>query len=464
MFRNINKSLSCLLITALVLAAGCGSEKKFEYFFVEEDIATSAAVDTPSGVQSGIVPLTYTLLNADESPVNILVQYSVDNGAYWATAAMGPGGDGMIDLATSASGTAHTFMWDSMNDMVALMVQEDCVRIRITPYGKITGGPGTSDCLSVNNVISSFGNSRPIVNVSTPVGIQSGNVALTFILYDDQGDYCRILVEYVLDNGSDWLTATPGPGGDGIMFLSSGETGSIHTFVWDAIADNVAPAGGENSVRVRITPSDPYASGEPGFTDLFAVDNFMPGVPFGLKLADCSSTTILWSWNDVLFEEGYQLLDNATGAVVADDIGPDVLQVNEMGLLPNTLYSRNCRAFRDLKTVFSDNSGVAVGCTLALVPYIDNTASTFNFVNSNTISVIVSTGGNPAGTIIDLEISAGDAVGPISPFVSLGELSFGYIWNATGLASGVYYWFRARARSQVGIWTAYTSLAVKQTN
>ena len=38
------------------------------------------------------------------------------------------------------------------------------------------------------------------------------------------------------------------------------------------------------------------------------------------------------------------------------------------------LLTRVERAFRDMKTVFSDNSAVAVGCTLALVPYMDNSA------------------------------------------------------------------------------------------
>ena len=107
---------------------------------------------------------------------------------------------------------------------------------------------------------------------------QSGNISITYTLFDQDNDNCSIAVQYALDASGTWYDATESDGSDGITDLTADNAGTVHTFVWNSFQDNVATGSLESNVRIRITPSD-TAQGEPGFTNTFPVDNRAPDTP-----------------------------------------------------------------------------------------------------------------------------------------------------------------------------------------
>ena len=112
--------------------------------------ALSASVATPSSPQSGNVTISYTLTDAESNTCSILVQYSPDGGTTWNTATAVSGqGDGTTGLASSPSGTSHTFVWAS--DSGFANAKNANVLIRITPTDTAVGTAGTSGVFTVNN-------------------------------------------------------------------------------------------------------------------------------------------------------------------------------------------------------------------------------------------------------------------------------------------------------------------------
>ena len=92
---------------------------------------------TPAGVQSGNVQISYFLSDVESDTCSIQVHFSADNGATWDGATMGPAGEGVTGLASSPSGSAHVYRWNSGADGVAPSGQIDIVRIRITPLRRV---------------------------------------------------------------------------------------------------------------------------------------------------------------------------------------------------------------------------------------------------------------------------------------------------------------------------------------
>jgi len=109
-----------------------------------------AVVQTPSGVQSGNVSISYTLKDVQGDECTIMVFVSEDGGVSWKPATQGPGGDGTSDLTSSRTGQNHIFVWDSVAD-IGLTSQND-IRIRIVPFDTKQGTPSDTGNFSVNNV------------------------------------------------------------------------------------------------------------------------------------------------------------------------------------------------------------------------------------------------------------------------------------------------------------------------
>lgn len=112
----------------------------------------------------------------------------------------------------------------------------------------------------------------PVATVTTPSGTQSGDVTITYALYDNESDTCSIQAQYSTNGGFSFSTATQGSGGDGTSGLSSSPAGVVHTYVWASATDL---ADCSTSVIFRITPSD-SGVGTPGQTGAFLVDNTTP--------------------------------------------------------------------------------------------------------------------------------------------------------------------------------------------
>jgi hypothetical protein len=116
----------------------------------------SAAVTTPVGPQMGNVTVGYSLTDAESDVLTIAVEYSVDGGTTWSPATAGTGGDGTTALGSSPGGVAHTFVWESRTDLVAVNGPVATVQVRITPSDAAAGTPGTSGNFNVNNKVTAF--------------------------------------------------------------------------------------------------------------------------------------------------------------------------------------------------------------------------------------------------------------------------------------------------------------------
>jgi len=103
------------------------------------------------------------------------------------------------------------------------------------------------------------------------IGTQSGNVPISYILFDPENDVLSILCEYSTDGGKTWHPATV-----------TGRTESITsdeyegTVVWNS-TENLPEFDGQ--VRFRITPSDIEGPGHPGETGDFHLLNSVAHAP-----------------------------------------------------------------------------------------------------------------------------------------------------------------------------------------
>jgi hypothetical protein len=138
----------------------------------------SATITTP-GASSGNVSVSYHLIDAESDLCNISVQFSKDGGATFAPATIGAGGDGITNLATSpAGGTAHTFVWNSVADGVALLAANATVQIRITPNDGQAGAAVTTASFTVDNTTKTSGTSiGGAFPIAQPLGTAAFEVA-----------------------------------------------------------------------------------------------------------------------------------------------------------------------------------------------------------------------------------------------------------------------------------------------
>ncbi len=95
---------------------------------------------------------------------------------------------------------------------------------------------------------------RPGGTAAAPFGFSSAGyvrppVTIPFTLFDEQSDpACRIVPEYSLAGGGQWLAATGA--GSPTTDLAASPWGTQHEFVWDAAADGVTH---EANVAFRIS-------------------------------------------------------------------------------------------------------------------------------------------------------------------------------------------------------------------
>lgn len=108
-------------------------------------------LQTPATIVSDDVTIRYTLSDPESDATSILAEYSSDSGATWHAATAGQGGDGTSGLSSSATGIAHTFVWDSQADMPN--TQSTQVRFRLTPSDSSNQGAiASTDDFVVNHL------------------------------------------------------------------------------------------------------------------------------------------------------------------------------------------------------------------------------------------------------------------------------------------------------------------------
>lgn len=253
-----------ILILAL-LAPACGGKGKSG---TPPPAGLTVSLTTPAGVQKGVVQIGYTLTDPSAPTCCIAVEYSTNGGGVYQPATAAAGGDGTAALLSSPGGVPHLFTWNSLADGVATGATDSNVRVRITPKAVAPGAPSNTSNFTVDNV----GNTAPSATITPMAGTQSGLVVVSYSLADPQSDPCTVQAFFSIDGGANFAPATAGPGGDGASNLASTPGGTAHAFLWNSVADGVAPSGVNSTVRFRLQPGD-GAPGSAATTADFSVDN-----------------------------------------------------------------------------------------------------------------------------------------------------------------------------------------------
>jgi sugar lactone lactonase YvrE len=147
---------------ALALIAGCGATLTAVGVLIAESGGSSsggsnslpaASMTSPTGTQAGDITLSYNLIDAEGNPVDISIAYTFDGTDFFETseAPIAPS-EGRMALATSPTGSPHTFLWNTYWDLPA--AGPLTVKLRITPYDSLTGIQGEwslSESFTLNN-------------------------------------------------------------------------------------------------------------------------------------------------------------------------------------------------------------------------------------------------------------------------------------------------------------------------
>ena len=130
---------------------------------------------------SGAVTVTYTLESDLVVTAALTVQWSTD-GAVYADATMGTGGDGVSGLTTSSAGTLHTYIWDSLTDVGSKVEDEVYLRIR--------ANDGSADSAWVTTAAFTVDNLPTAPTLVTPVDVwfaKDTTPTCTFTIPTDPG-------------------------------------------------------------------------------------------------------------------------------------------------------------------------------------------------------------------------------------------------------------------------------------
>ncbi len=255
-----------------------------ESIYVPPEINTpTVVINSPTGgVWSGDITVWYTLSDPQGDTCSAVVEFTTGTGWYPCTQ---NGGDNIASLVSTAGGTSHNFVWNSVTDSVGISGMEQ-VDFRITPDD---GGGGTADTVtfSVNNLGS---NEPPLADITAPAGgTLSGNIQIDFNLSDLNADTCGATLEYSYDELT-WFVCTVTSGTNPATPLtSSGGTGDPHSMTWNSITDGVGMLTGE-IVHIMVTPWDVGGEGTSD-TVTVTVDNVPQQPPSVLITSPTAGTT-----------------------------------------------------------------------------------------------------------------------------------------------------------------------------
>jgi hypothetical protein len=264
--------LSAFICGSFFLLCGCIKGPDFPYY-----ASPRVTTHTPENPASANIAITFQLIDREKEPANIILEYSTNGGATFNPATLVDSSETQNLESDWYPGIIHTVRWDSVTNMVGISGNASVI-VKVTPYDATNPSGGTSDVsrnFTVNNI--EF-NQPPSVSITTPSGVQLGNIPINYSLSDIESDTCSIMVEYSTDGGENWQSATMGWAGDGLTDLSSLPPGTAHMFLWNSREDGVGVLAAQDNVMIRITPSD-FHTGNPAETANFSVDNSIANIP-----------------------------------------------------------------------------------------------------------------------------------------------------------------------------------------
>ncbi len=292
-----------VILAALAPLAGCGGHSASRSASTTAPVTSggaagglarpSASVQTPASPAGAQVTIDYALADPDGDLVDVRCEYSIDDGHTFQTASdagAGAGSEGKDDLAASAAGSSHTFVWDSAGDLGANL--RGFVRFRITPSD--AGGEGTA-ATSATFTVDATAIAGQVYSLLIPLD-PGGDDAVAGYDFGPTGSLVDLGVTASGGEGRQASSASAlvaSPRGD-LVFASHNDSAQIEVYERDAAGALTPVAGSPFATAANPTVLAVHPSGRLLYTtngsDLegFAVDPAtgaltpLPGSPFAV--------------------------------------------------------------------------------------------------------------------------------------------------------------------------------------
>ncbi len=229
------------------------------------------SVTASQNTATGYVHVDYNLRDDNNDPNSLTTyEYSLTGAFTGEQSAMtpvpsDPAHDGISGLNTSASGVAHTFVWNAAADLGNVFFSTVYVRLRAND-GIVNSNYIISSPISVDYV-------NPVVSSVTAVqASSSANVIIGYNLSDDTTNDILVELQASSDNGATWDVPVSSVSGDVGASVTSGNG---KTITWNAGSDFANQEN--NNMMVRVRAKDKYQNqGANVDSSSFVIDNRAP--------------------------------------------------------------------------------------------------------------------------------------------------------------------------------------------
>ncbi|MBT3785442.1 hypothetical protein HOF92_10730, partial [bacterium] len=196
----------------------------------------------------GTVLITYDLTDDDQGSHAISLEYTSDGGTTWMTAVPISG----TNLENTSPGEGLTLGWDTTQQIPGNLTG---VQVRVVADGVVYSPPSDPAVIANEPVNPGY------TEISKPsVGGTEGIIPITYSLVDTTGTDRSLTLQFSLDGGISWSTASPVQGIPPLLKVSPG---IAHLMVWDT---TILFPSDITQVVVRIIadngavspPSDPF--------------------------------------------------------------------------------------------------------------------------------------------------------------------------------------------------------------
>ena len=210
---------------------------------------------SPSMSSTGDITIPYNLSDNEGDIISLVCEYSIDNSATFKIATI-------MGLTTDISPKEYSgeLIWAAGNDLPGKELTN--VVFRITPYDTEAGKISTAIIGKLDT------NIPPSIDVIEPLEEVSGDVEISYSIFDPEEDSIDLDIDYSIDGGVTFKKATITSGNKGI-----GASGYLGKFVWNTKADLGSKE--YDSVILRVVPRDNKPGAEV-VTASFPVDNNSP--------------------------------------------------------------------------------------------------------------------------------------------------------------------------------------------
>jgi len=211
--------------------------------------------------QADTIQISYYISNPESNPVNLLCEYSINNGLAWNIATIT--GDTTAIQTESYEGS---ILWDSSSDLPGVDINP--VMFKITPYDSSGYGKPDSIYLHLDN------NRIPSIAIPAVTGEQRLDINIPYQLSDIENDTLDLLCEFFYPSTKTWEPAS-------ISGDTSGLTNYSNQITWNSNND-LPEAYGDH--LFRITPYD----NDPGISDTAVIFLDQLGLPVAISISQFS--------------------------------------------------------------------------------------------------------------------------------------------------------------------------------